>query len=301
MISGNSIMINNQNRGSNKIGSRRKILPFAFLLLGGMLLFAARRFFSARNYLDQNGPVYAGDFAMEEPDPVENLTVVSYNIWYGQNIDQALVEIKNFTAQRPLDILFLQEMDEMGVERMARELQMNYVYYPAAIEPKYRRNFGNAVLTRWPVVDSRKLILPHISLSDRMKRIATQAKIRIHDMDVIVYSIHTEPVFILPRYKENQCFAVLDEIGSNAKHVLVGGDFNSFTKAYVDKLEKRYREAGFARATRGSGYTFMRFGIKMSTDQIFSKGFIVKAAGALADAKASDHLPVWTTLLPKKE
>jgi endonuclease/exonuclease/phosphatase family metal-dependent hydrolase len=266
-------------------------------LLGAIVLLAVfQHFYAAQNYLDPNAPFFSGSFAAENETTPEDLTILSYNISYGRSIDRALIEIKEFQSQKMLDILLLQEMEEVGVERMARELRMDYVYFPAAIEPKYRRNFGNAVLSRWPIVEAQKIILPHISLSDRMKRVAARAIIKIHDVQVVAYSLHTEPVFILSKFKEDQCFAVLNDRGSQARFVMVGGDFNSFTERYGEKLEKRYRQAGFIRASKGSGHTFTRFGMKMSTDQIFAKGFVVKAAGRLSGARASDHLPIWATL-----
>ena len=271
----------------------------ALAIIAVVVLLAVVHSYTAKNYLGQNVPFYSGNFAIESPQSAEHLTVISYNISYGRNIEQALHEIRKFTSQKTPDILLLQEMDETGTEKFGHELQLNYVYYPAAVEPKYKRNFGNAVLSRWPIVESQKLILPHISLSDRMKRVATRATIRIQDIDVIAYSIHTEPVFILPKFKENQCFAILEDTGSQARVVIVGGDFNAFTEAYAEKLEKRFSRAGFVRASKGSGYTFVRFGFKMPPDQILTKGFVVKSAGKFAEAKASDHLPVWVILRPE--
>jgi len=141
-------------------GSRNRKMPFVFVILGLVLLLVAIRAYSAENYLDKNFPAYSGNYAIENPKPIETLTVVSYNIWFGLNPEQALSEIKEFKSQKPLDILLLQEMDEVAAQQIARGLQMNYVYYPAAIEPTYHKNFGNAILSRWPILDPQKLILP---------------------------------------------------------------------------------------------------------------------------------------------
>jgi endonuclease/exonuclease/phosphatase family metal-dependent hydrolase len=262
-----------------------------------LVLLVVVRLYGAKNYLDQNEPFFAGNFAIASPKRDKDITVVSYNIAYGKNIDQAILEIRKFQSQKTVDILLLQEMEETGTEKLARKLELNYVYFPATIEPKYRRNFGNAVLSRWPIVDSQKIILPHISLSDRMKRIATRATIRIQEMEVTAFSVHTEPVFIWPKFKEEQCFAILDDTGATSPYAIAGGDFNSFTKRYIDKLEKRYGQAGFIRASKGLEFSFARFGLKMFTDQIFAKGFVVKTAGTITDTKASDHMPIWATLI----
>jgi endonuclease/exonuclease/phosphatase (EEP) superfamily protein YafD len=87
---------------------------------------------------------------------------------------------------------------------------------------------------------------------------------------------------------------------SDKRPAIVGGDFNSFTGAAVKRIEKHYGQAGFVRASRGCGYTFVRFGIRMPPDHIFAKGFDIKEAGKLAEAKASDHLPIWATLMAVK-
>jgi len=284
----------------NHFSSRKRKRLLAFATFGVVVLLSAIQAYAAKNYTDHNYPYYSDNYAVEGPKPVEALTVVSYNIWFAENIDQALSEIKQIKSQKELDIVLLQEMDEVGTEQIARELQLNYVYFPAAIEPTYGKNFGNAILSRWPIVDSQKLILPHKSLSNRMNRIATRATIRIHGADILVYSIHTESVFTLPRFREDQHTAVLDDIGPEAKLVIVGGDFNSFTEADVEDIEEDYRQAGFKRVSEGSGYTMVKYGIEVSSDHIFAKGFVVEEAGKMAGATASDHLPIWVTLMLKQ-
>jgi endonuclease/exonuclease/phosphatase family metal-dependent hydrolase len=283
----------------NNFSNRKRKKLLAFAIFGVIVLLSAIQAYTAKNYPDQNYPYYSGNYAVESPKPIEALTVVSYNIGFAENIDQAVSEMKEIKSQKELDIVLLQEMDEVGTEQIARQLQLNYVYFPAAIEPTYDKNFGNAILSRWPIVDSQKLILPHKSLSNRMNRIATRATIRIHGTDILVYSIHTESIFTLPRFREDQYTAVLDDIVPEAKLVIVGGDFNSFTEANVEEIEKDYRQAGFMRVSEGSGYTTAKYGIEVSSDHIFAKGFVVEETGKMVGATASDHLPIWVTLMQK--
>jgi endonuclease/exonuclease/phosphatase family metal-dependent hydrolase len=285
-------------RPSNFRNRKRKRL-LAFAILGLVVLLSALQAYTAINYPDPNDPYYSGNFAAANPIVVEALTIVSYNIWFGENIDKAVSELTEIRSQRELDIILLQEMDEVGAEQIARELQMNYVYFPAAIEPTYDKNFGNAILSRWPITDAQKLILPHKSLSNRMNRIATRATIRIPGADILVYSLHTESVFTLPWYRKDQYKAVLNDIGSEANLVLVGGDFNSFTEVSVEELEDDFRQTGLGRVSKNSGSTVVKYGIEMSTDHIFAKGFALEEAGKMAGATASDHLPIWVTLIPK--
>jgi endonuclease/exonuclease/phosphatase family metal-dependent hydrolase len=275
-------------------------MPWVYIFFLLLILLVAYQTYAAKNYLDPNAPFYSGNYAAGEPDHRDGaITVVSYNIGYALNIDGAISDIRQIRDQRGLDILLLQEMDEPGMEQIARGLQLNYVYYPAAIESTYRKDFGNAVLSPWPIVDWRKLILPHISLSNRMKRIATRATIRIHDENLLAYSIHTEPVFIFPKFKADQCTYLLKGLDPKARRVVVGGDFNSFSQRGIENMERHYENAGFDRASRGCGHTFVRWGLKMSPDHIFTKGFVAKEKGRLPEATASDHLPVWITIMPK--
>jgi endonuclease/exonuclease/phosphatase family metal-dependent hydrolase len=279
--------------------NRKRKWLLAFVILGLVVSLPAIEAYTAINYPDPNLPYYEGDFAAKNPKLVEALTIVSYNIWFGGNIDQALSEIKEIRSQKTLDVVLLQEMDEVGTDQIARELQMNYVYFPAAIEPTYDKNFGNAILSRWPISDPQKIILPHKSLSNRMNRIATRATIRIPGADILVYSLHTESVFTVPWYRKDQYRAVLDDIGSEANLVVVGGDFNSFTQAAVKELEDDFWQAGLVRVSKGSGSTVIKYGIELSSDHIFAKGFVLEETGKMAGATASDHLPIWVTLTPK--
>src|SRR5687767_14015688 len=260
----------------NNFSNRKRLLTF--IIIGVIVLLSAIQAYTAKNYPDQNYPYYFGNYAVAGLKPVETLTVVSYNIGFAENIDQAVLEMEELKSQKELNILLLQEMDEVGTEQIARELQLNYIYFPAAIEPTYDKNFGNAVLSRWAIVDSQKLILRQKSLSNRMNRIATRALIRIHDTDILVYSVHTESIFTLPQFREDQYTAVLEDIGSEDPLVIMGGDFNSFTEADVSKIEEDYRGASYTRASKASGYTMAKYGIEFSSDHIFAKGFDVQEA-----------------------
>jgi endonuclease/exonuclease/phosphatase family metal-dependent hydrolase len=282
---------------SSNSRKRRKLI--VYIILGLIVFVPVIQVYTARNYLDPNEPYFSGNFAVENPKSVETLTIVSYNIWFGEKIDQSVFELKEIDSQNELDIVLLQEMDEVGTERIARELKMNYVYFPAAIEPTYDKNFGNAILSRWPIIDSQKLILPHKSFSNRMNRIATRATIQIPGDIILVYSLHTESVFSLPRYRKEQYTVVLDDVNLEDEHVIVGGDFNSFSQSTVEELEDSFRQAGFVRASIDSGNSVVKFGIELTTDHIFAKGFIVEETGKLTGATASDHLPIWVTLIPK--
>ena len=272
---------------------------FALILFGLVVLLIARQVYAAENYSDPNYPRYSGNFASEDNDRTETLTVVSYNIRYARNIEQAITELKEIKLNNGLDVVLLQEMDEAGTEQIARALEFNFVYFPAAIEPRNGNDFGNAILSRWSITDPQKLILPHKSLSSGMNRTATRATINVNNADILAYSIHTETILTLPKFREDQFMAVLDNIGSEAKFVIIGGDFNTVTLADAKEIEENYSQAGLMRASEGSGYTVIKYGVEAFADLIFSKGFVVEESGKIENATASDHLPIWVTLALK--
>src|SRR5262245_17259052 len=121
------------------------------------------------NYLDPQGPRYEGKHAVPDPDPV--LRVVTFNVEWGKRIDR-LAELLREPPLRDADLVCLQEMDPRGVERVAATLGYDYVYYPAVFHPRAHQDFGNALLTRWPVLEDRKLILPERNRFRDMQRAA---------------------------------------------------------------------------------------------------------------------------------
>ncbi len=129
-------------------------MPWVYIFSLVLVLLVVYQAYAAKNYLDPNAPFYSGNYAAGEPDHRDGaITVVSYNIGYALNIDRAIEDIRQIRSQSGLDILLLQEMDEPGLEQISRDLQLNYVYYPAAVESTYRKDFGNAVLSPWPIVE----------------------------------------------------------------------------------------------------------------------------------------------------
>ncbi|HYN80492.1 MAG TPA: endonuclease/exonuclease/phosphatase family protein [Gemmatimonadaceae bacterium] len=148
---------------------------FAYLLLAASLLAGCR---TGRNYPDTEGPRYAGRPAIDRPGrPAKGDTVrvVSFNIAFGRRADSAIALLKSNPALRDADVILLQEMDARSTRRVADALGFWYVYYPAIFSMRTQRDFGNAVLSRWPIVEDRKIVLPHVSRYARTHRTAIAA------------------------------------------------------------------------------------------------------------------------------
>ena len=240
------------------------------------------------NHVDLGGPRYAGIGAGGTwTGNGDTLRVVSFNIKYAREVDSALVVLTAEPALRDADIILLQEMDEAGTDRIAYALGMSYVYYPATFHLRTRRHFGNAVLSRWPIVEDSKLLLPHIARFTRTRRIATAATIRVDGELVRVYSVHLGTIAdIGPGAHRDQLSTVRADAARYAR-VLLGGDLN---------------DQGVGRVAQQSGYVWAtehgpRTAVVGRFDHIFMKGLSSPdsaAAGTVLEVRhASDHRPVW--------
>jgi endonuclease/exonuclease/phosphatase family metal-dependent hydrolase len=258
-----------------------------------LVLLAALGCAQASNLMDPAGPRFAADYA---PARVSKggtgpIRVVSFNIRYAQEIARA-TEILRRPPLAGADLIALQEMDETGVDRIARSLGLDYVYYPATIHPTTGRYFGPAVLSRWPIERSWKVILPHPSRTRGQRRTATAAVVRVRGVPVLVYAVHLEtPVQITPGERVDQARTILEDAESFAGPVVIAGDFNG------EEIGVTMRREGYRWVTDGVGPTVSFF----SWDHIFVRGLLPARPGPAAGVVrrvngASDHRPIWAAL-----
>jgi len=250
-----------------------------------------------QNYEDPEDPLFAGTFAENSPNFDGEIKVITWNVKFSKNIDPAIAELQTIEALQEADLILLQEMDEAGVETIARSLKYNYVYCPASIHTHHDKNFGNAILSPWPLADPQKVRLPHQNPKNKQTRIAVRALATIDEFEIPVYSVHTETVWLGPEQRKNQLDTLLRDIDGDSQYVIVGGDFNTFTAQSIIDLENEFEQVGLERVSRGAGYTFEHSNFGFSLDHIFAKGFTLIDNGAWSDTNASDHYPLWTTLL----
>lgn len=249
-------------------------------------------------YEDPHGPKFEGHFAGAPPQDPQTLKVVSYNVNDGLDVPQVARELGMYNPLRGADFILLQEMDEEGTEQIARELQYNYIYYPSTMPARIARNFGNAILSRWPLSQPHKLILPHKHPTNKQLRIAVRATAELPDRVITLYSVHTETYTVMTKHRKAQVAAIADDIGPGESPVIVSGDFNTVSGRSIRRIKRLFGEIGLVRASAGSGTTVKKYKIRPSAaDHIFTRGFEVKDRGTLYAALASDHFPVWVELI----
>jgi endonuclease/exonuclease/phosphatase family metal-dependent hydrolase len=248
---------------------------------------------TGRNYTEEKGPRYAGGPPPAAAVPIDttSIKVVSFNVEFAMRIDRAIGLLASDSTLRDASVLLLQEMNERATRRVAEALGLWYVYYPAIYHFRTRQLFGNAVLSRWPIVDDKKIVLPHVSRFVRTQRTATAATIQVGSHRVRVYSTHLgTPTDITSGGRHDQLRAILDD-AAGYDRVILGGDMNDA------RVGRMVHEMGYVWATQHGPPTSPLGRI----DHIFLKGFAGAdgaPAGAVTTAdQISDHLPVWAVAL----
>jgi len=238
------------------------------------------------NYTDPLGPRYFGGTVADTADH-GSLRVVSFNVHYAKQMDSVVALLRASDALRGADVLLMQEMDEPAARKVADSLGMGYVFYPATVHPSTKRDFGNAILSRYRLTDDRKVVLPYLARFRNTARIAVGATIHVRGRPVRVYSVHIATVVNNgPKARRAQVEAVLADADS-VPTVIIGGDFNSSSVAEVAVAR------GYDWPTRDIGRTMALW----SLDHVLLKGAQHVAATEMGTVKdthgASDHRPLW--------
>lgn len=227
----------------------------------------------------------------------KSIKVVSYNVELGEKIQGAKNLFSQGAALADADIICLQEMHLEAVEEVAGFLRYNYVYYPSAIHPKSRKDFGQAILSKWPIKNDKQILLP-FSSEDRYIKIqnaAVAATVAVKEREILIYSAHLG-VVISPAYRQAQLRSILDSIPALAEEIIICGDFNTYAELHNKAIQQVINEYRFKEATNKIGWTYKYwylFNDRAVLDHIFYKGLKLLKAGKVVNRAYSDHLPVW--------
>jgi len=245
------------------------------------------------NFLDPEGPLYAGAAPEAAPTPDGSLRLVTYNVKLAKNVAEAARVLRR-APLRGADVIALEEMDSSGAAEIAAALGMNYVYYPSSLYRGTKREFGNAILSPWPIEDPKKLVLPHRGFLVDQLRTATVARVRVEGRPLRVYAIHLgAPPVTTGGRRRKQMDVILKDAALSPDPVVMLGDFNHL---------------GVARYAASHGYTWLSkdVGPTLPTplrgfrfDHVLARGLpsgCCLEAGVVREAQASDHKPVWVAL-----
>ena len=266
----------------------RRVPAFAALILATVALAAC----ATTNFTDPERPRYVGAWAPVRPLEVQPFTIATFNIRFARHVDRALEVLRSDPALVAADVLVLQEMDSAGVERIARELRFNYVYFPSAIHPWSHREFGCAVLSPWPLDEPKKLPLPHASFVTNVRRAATLATVHRGNQRIRVVAVHLPPSgSVSDEERREQVRLLAESVASSADPVVMAGDFNG------RRVGPWLTRLGFTWVTQHLPGTGRALGHWWSYDHVFIRGLepvtTAPASGVVDPRGASDHRAVW--------
>jgi endonuclease/exonuclease/phosphatase family metal-dependent hydrolase len=227
------------------------------------------------------------------------ISVVSWNIRFGIEIDRAIAELRDIEEIPLPDILLLQEMDEDGTAAIAQRLDADYFFTSIGPHKQSDRDFGNAIISPWPISHGKEIKLPHKSKVGGHPRSASRATLDVAGTEILTYSVHTEVASLGLQRRIKQFRCVADDINHSVPlPVIVGGDFNTVTDRGVTALKRTMAEAGLDHVSTDAGASFRRARRDIPLDHVFASGFWAAASGVSWSATASDHMPMWVELVP---
>ncbi|NLG80380.1 MAG: hypothetical protein GX492_11265 [Firmicutes bacterium] len=270
-------------------------------------------------------PAAAEELAMKQhaiPAPMR-LTVMTYNIHSGVGADLKLDldRIADLIRDQGADIVGLCEVDQ-GTRRSGGVDQARYIAerlgYYYAYGPNFMYDggaFGNAVLSRYPIVSSTNHPLPNIHFNE--PRGLLEAQVDTGGGILNVFVTHLDVEYADSRLA--QARAVIEISSKAAGPKIVMGDlnasptgspeiavllrhFNDTQQVYrvlVDSAEL-VKEGLFARDYLKGGYTYDAYDPARRIDYILTS-FDIKVPAAAGTARvprtlASDHLPYAATI-----
>lgn len=233
------------------------------------------------------------------------LKVLSWNIWCGTYLEEVMAFLKK---EQP-DIIALQEVLEEDKGNIAltiaKELGYECVYalgmhMPAKflnnpkVSPDTLVSFGNAVLSKYPIVSSKTHDLPQ----GENKRPMIQADIKIGENIVHAFSLHLKHTHQQPLEMQNiQADKLLTVIPTEKSIVM--GDFNCLSDSYpIQTISKVLNNTEPDKDTPtwckyiGGCSVCQVDEIKYKLDYIFVTKDLKFTSFKVTDSDASDHLPV---------
>jgi len=260
-----------------------------------------------KNFYPDDGPYYRKDFAPASPansnDPSQ-FKFVSYNVNLFKNLKGLQNDFATIQDLRDADFVNFQEASGMiggpsnFVEPFAKALSMNYVFAPAMT--LWGEDYGNAVMSRWPIVSVRKTILPPSGSEKCNHRIAVETIIQVGSRRILVTSIHLSTRFPDSltggdKLRVQQFKAGLQSVAEQTEYpAFISGDLNSFVPAGLSGIIDLATQFGFTNARPDPGITYPLFHFDL--DHAFARGFTVVESGIISRARGSDHYPIWTVL-----
>lgn len=262
------------------------------------------------------------------------LTIGSWNIQFGIRYEEILEMLQDGLG---LDVIVLQEVArfhkwsdyENLLDVLVGKTGFTQVAYsPSFVFPNEKAKplpeLGNAILSRYPLLDSRvlRLMAVHDWTKDGRyprlgQRIALYATVQINGKCVGLYDPHFEVRCSTPKRVRQLC-QIFDDAGTiGYGRIIVAGDINEWRlnmqRHEQDEITQLAMERGYedpfgksldrtlnsywsSALVKSSKYFHMPKNTRLTNDRIFSKGFEVKGFEVMKNVNLTDHFPVKVVL-----
>lgn len=225
---------------------------------------------------------------------IHNLTVATYNVHSSIGRDRTCApdRILGVLAEIGPDIIALQEVSHLHIEgtdgdQFAYFCRRTGMHGVPGLNLLYdRRRFGNALLSRWPIVACRRIDL---SVYGREPRGAIDAEIDIHGHRLRVVATH---LGLGPGERRRQVERIAHALADGLDlPTVIMGDFNVFGRE-----RKLLHRIGASIARKDCPASFPSRMPLLGLDRIWTRpGILMQGLTAhrsVLSAVASDHLPI---------
>jgi endonuclease/exonuclease/phosphatase family metal-dependent hydrolase len=222
-------------------------------------------------------------------DPTNNFRVMTYNIHQGFNAGQvpSIDNLVDVISRESPDVLLLQEVvrgwmiDEQHdvLSVLAERLGMPYVF-----GPNIGDLYGNAILSRFPMTDVKRI---HFAVQPSVAH-QPRGAVGVRIGDVLIVTTHLDEIADSSAIRQEQVRTILRE-WDGEKIAIIAGDMN----AQPGDLEMGlFSEAGYGDLAEPAGPTTTMDDPQKRIDYIWGIGVIGSSPHTVMALGASDHRAV---------
>lgn len=229
--------------------------------------------------------------------------VMAFNIRHGLGLDGqvSLERVAQAIAQG--DIVFLSEVDRFWLRSGLRDqpavLQeltgLPYAHFAPALDlPGPSRQYGNLLLSRYPILQAKTVPLPRRQGSEA--RVMIEARINVHGQVWTVYGVH---LGLDQQERRQQVEAIQARAALGGPYRILLGDFNALPEAPELEPLRAPGPPAWIDGLADGPPTYPAWEPAARIDQIWLSPGLAgqQVAGGVAPTQASDHLPVWVELV----
>jgi endonuclease/exonuclease/phosphatase family metal-dependent hydrolase len=245
-----------------------------------------------------------------------NVNVASWNIWIYGSRDYK--EIAKVARENKIDIIGIQEAGvcfdknppENTAEKIAKELDFHFVYYPAFDRrPNRPWLIGNAILSKFPIIKSEfyQLNPSNIEYDGTAKtepRILVSSKIKLNNnkmLNFLTTHLQFSLGFKTTDIRIAQVERILSVIKKLGNPIVLTGDFNAIPESEETRKIEKFLIRIDGNEPTWTVYPWNLYGwhvegLEYRIDNIFISKDLIYKSFKIIKSKVSDHLPIKATI-----